>query len=149
MPRSSQVGRNSPAILIDSTLSVERRTLPGESPESVEAEFLKIIQSIQQSDAAFDAVIRRGIDRSPLETSEDTGIVKAVQDAAVKVLHHPAQTAGVQFWTDAALLSSAGIPSILFGPSGTGAHAVEEWVDLSSVNACAEIYLATAIDFCG
>src|SRR6266542_3261360 len=51
-------------------LSVERRTLPGESPEAVETEFLKIIQDIQHSDPSFKAVVRRGIDRSPLETSQ-------------------------------------------------------------------------------
>ena len=37
---------------------------------------------------------------------------------------------------------------VLFGPSGSGAHAVEEWVDLESVQTCAEIYLATAMGFC-
>ncbi len=130
------------------TLSVERRTLPGETPESVEAEFIKIIQDIQLSDPTFNAVVRRGIDRSPMETPEDAEIVQAIQQASAKVLNHPAETAGVQFWTDAAVLSAAGIPSVLLGPSGTGAHAVEEWVDLESVKACAEIYLATAISFC-
>jgi acetylornithine deacetylase/succinyl-diaminopimelate desuccinylase family protein len=129
-------------------LSVERRTLPGESPESVEAEFLKIIQDIQRSDPSFNAVVRRGIDRSPLETLEDADIVKAIQTASVKALNHPSQIAGVQFWTDAAVLSAAGIPSVLFGPAGSGAHAVEEWVDLSSVETCSEIYLATAMNFC-
>jgi acetylornithine deacetylase len=130
-------------------LSVERRTLPGETPESVEAEFLEIIDELQSSDHSFQAVVRRGIDRSPLETLQEAEIVKAIRSAAVKVLNHSPQIAGVQFWTDAAVLSAAGIPSVLFGPSGSGAHAVEEWVDLASVKKCAEIYLATAMEFCG
>lgn len=130
-------------------LSVERRTLPGETPEAVEAELVGIAQKVQRSDPSFQTVVRRGIDRSPLETSEEAEIVKAIQAASVKVLDHPSQIAGVQFWTDAAVLSAAGIPSVLFGPAGSGAHAVEEWVDLASVKACAEIYLATAIKFCG
>jgi acetylornithine deacetylase len=46
------------------------------------------------------------------------------------------------------VLSAAGIPSVLFGPSGSGAHAIEEWVDLNSVQTCADIYLATALTFC-
>lgn len=129
-------------------LSAERRTLPGETPEAVEAEFVKIIQDIQQADPTFEAEVRRGIDRAPLETPEEAEIVKAIQAASVKVLNEPSKISGVQFWTDAAILSAAGIPSVLFGPSGSGAHAVEEWVDLSSVKACAEIYLATALDFC-
>ena len=129
-------------------LSVERRTLPGETPEAVEKEFLQIVEDIQRADPSFNAVVRRGIDRSPLETREDTDIVQALQAASVKVLNRPSQIAGVPFWTDAAVLSAAGIPSLLFGPSGSGAHAVEEWVDLASVRTCAEIYLATAMNFC-
>jgi acetylornithine deacetylase len=129
-------------------LSVERRTLPSETPESGEAEILQIVENLQRSDPSFKAVVRRGIDRSPLETHEDAEIVQALQAASVKVLNEPRQIAGVQFWTDAAVLSAAGIPSILFGPSGSGAHAIEEWVDLTSVKTCAEIYLETARIFC-
>jgi acetylornithine deacetylase len=130
-------------------LSVERRTLPGETPEAVEAEFVEILEELGRSDSSFHAVLRRGIDRAPLETREDAEIVQALQKASVNVLNRPSQIAGVQFWTDAAVLSAAGIPSVLFGPAGSGAHAVEEWVDLESVKTCAEIYLATAIDFSG
>lgn len=130
-------------------LSVERRMLPGETPEAVEAELAEIAQNMESSDPSFQTVVRRGIDRSPLETPEEAEIVKAIQAACVNVLNHPSQIAGVQFWTDAAVLSAAGIPSVLFGPSGSGAHAVEEWVDLASVKACADIYLETAMNFCG
>ncbi|MCX6033547.1 MAG: M20/M25/M40 family metallo-hydrolase, partial [Chloroflexi bacterium] len=129
-------------------LSVERRTLPGETPEKVEAELLGIVEKIQGSDPSFQAVVRRGIDQAPLETSEEAGIVRVVQAAAGKVLNRPLPIAGVPFWTDAALLSAAGIPSVLLGPSGGGAHADEEWVDLSSVKACTKMYLATAVEFC-
>ena len=129
-------------------LSVERRTLPGESPESVENEFLEIVEDLRRADQSFQAVVRRGIDRAPLETREDADIVQAIQEASRKILKRPSPIAGVQFWTDAAVLSAEGIPSVLFGPSGSGAHAVEEWVDLASVRTCAEIYLATAMDFC-
>ena len=129
-------------------LSAERRTLPGESPESVEAEFLEILESVRRADLSLEAVVRRGIDRAPLETREDAGIVQAIQAASAKILNRSLPIAGVPFWTDAAVLSAAGIPSVLFGPSGSGAHAVEEWVDLPSVQTCVEIYLATAMSFC-
>ena len=45
-------------------------------------------------------------------------------------------------------LRAAGIPTVLFGPLGAGAHAAEEWVDLASVQRCADVYLATAAAFC-
>jgi acetylornithine deacetylase len=130
-------------------LSIERRTLPGETPSQVEGEVQAIIKKIQSSDDSFRAVVRRGLDRSPLETPEEAGIAKAVQAAAGKVLRRPIPIGGVQFWTDAALLSEAGIQSVLLGPSGSGAHADEEWVDLASVRKCAELYLAIAKEFCG
>lgn len=130
-------------------LSVERRTLPGETPEAVEGELREIIERLRQSDPAFQAALRRGIDRAPLETREDERIVETIQGASVKTSGRPSSLAGVPFWTDAAVLSAAGIPSVLFGPSGSGAHAVEEWVDLASVRTCAEIYLAAAMEFCG
>jgi acetylornithine deacetylase len=130
-------------------LSIERRTIPGEIPEMVESEVRGILEEIQCLDPTFRAIVRRGLDRAPLETTEGAGIVKAVQAAAGKVLNRPLPIAGVQFWTDAALLSEAGIPSVLLGPSGSGAHADEEWVDLSSVKTCGELYLAAAREFCG
>ena len=55
---------------------------------------------------------------------------------------------GVPYWTDAASLAAAGIPTVLFGPCGTGAHAAEEWVDLESVRQCAAIYTRVIESFC-
>jgi len=129
-------------------VSVERRTLPGETPEKVEAELQGLLERLQRSDPSFQGVVRRGIDRPPMETPEDAPIVTAIKKAAAKSLPQPLQISGVPFWTDAATLWAQGIPTVLFGPGGGGAHAVEEWVDLPSVKSCAEIYLATAVDFC-
>ena len=49
---------------------------------------------------------------------------------------------------DAALIQAAGIPTVVFGPAGAGAHAVEEWVDLSSVDACADGLVVAARELC-
>jgi di/tripeptidase len=40
---------------------------------------------------------------------------------------------GLSFWADSALAGGMGIPSILFGPIGHGAHAIDEWVSLGSL----------------
>ena len=130
------------------TLSIERRTLPGETAQSVEAEMAELVRQLRDADPSFKAIVRRGLYRQPLETPEDADIAQAVQRAAVKVLGQAAPIAGVAFWTDAALLAAAGIPSLLFGPAGAGAHAAEEWVDLQSVEACAQVYLEAAREFC-
>ena len=41
-----------------------------------------------------------------------------------------------------------GIPTVVLGPSGAGAHAREEWVDLASVQQCLAIYTDLIADFC-
>jgi acetylornithine deacetylase len=51
-------------------------------------------------------------------------------------------------WMDAALLSAAGIDTMVLGPHGTGAHAAEEWVDLDSVMELADILAGTALAYC-
>ncbi len=60
----------------------------------------------------------------------------------------PPEIVGVPFWTDAALLRSTGVDTVVFGPSGAGAHADEEWVDLASMAACAEVLAEVARRFC-
>ncbi len=129
-------------------LSIERRTIPGETPATAKAELQQIVDRLHATDSAFKADVRTGLDRLPMEIAEESDIARAVQAAVTEKLGHPAEIAGVPFWTDAAILSQAGIPSLLFGPSGAGAHAVEEWVDLDSVRTCAEVYLAAASGFC-
>jgi acetylornithine deacetylase len=45
---------------------------------------------------------------------------------------------GMSYWADSALAAKAGIPSILFGPAGHGAHAIDEWVSKESLLNCYE-----------
>jgi acetylornithine deacetylase len=51
------------------------------------------------------------------------------------------------FWTDAAILGAAGVPSVLFGPGGEGLHSVEEYVRLRDVEICRDALVALARDF--
>jgi len=51
-------------------------------------------------------------------------------------------------WMDSALLAAAGIPTVVFGPGGAGAHAVVEWADLEQVQRCSDVLIATLQEFC-
>jgi acetylornithine deacetylase len=51
----------------------------------------------------------------------------------------------MSFWTDAAILARAGIPTVLFGPGGAGLHSVEEYVRLDDVLACRDALAALAM----
>ena len=120
-------------------VKVERRTLPGETVEAVEAELRGL---------ARGASVASFFSREPLETPRDSPVVELVSRCAERVLGAAPEVVGVPFWTDAALLAAAGIPTVVFGPRGEGAHADVEWVDPESVEQLAEILLAAVTDFC-
>lgn len=50
------------------TVWVERRTIPGETPDVVEAQMQAIVQRSGQLDPAFRASVRRGVHREPMDT---------------------------------------------------------------------------------
>lgn len=60
---------------------------------------------------------------------------------------HTATVEGMSYWADAAFLAHAGIPIVLYGPAGDGAHAHTEWVDLDSVTTCTNTLTDLAITF--
>ena len=78
--------------------------------------------------------------RSPYEIAASHPLVKAMQHASPAA----AEPIGMSFWTDASVLGDAGIPSLLFGPTGAGLHGVEEWVEAASVIACRDALVALA-----
>lgn len=129
-------------------LQAERRTIPGESVGLVEQELREIVARAGEGDPDFSAEVRAPISRNPFEVAVDEAIVEAVRRHATSVLGSTPETVGVSFWADSALLADAGIPTVLFGPIGEGAHAETEWVDVESLERCAEIYVAVAKEFC-
>jgi acetylornithine deacetylase len=95
------------------------------------------------------ATVRRGLVRDAFEVSPEAPIVAALRRHATIAFGQEPEIIGETPWMDSAILSAAGIPTVVFGPGGAGAHAVVEWVDLEQVRQCYEILLATAEEFCG
>jgi len=129
-------------------LSIERRTIPGETREKVESEIQQVLNRAAVSDPAFKASMRTTLVREAFEVSEDESIVKLVRRQANSILGSERTTIGQTGWMDSALLSASGIPTVIFGPGGEGAHAVVEWSDLEQLERCADVLIATAEEFC-
>jgi acetylornithine deacetylase len=129
-------------------LDVERRTIPGETPETAEAEIRGAIEKIASTDPRFKATLRRTFARSSMEARQDSPLVLALADHVKRVTGSPAVFAGMSGWLDSALLDGAGIPTVVMGPAGAGLHGVQEWVDLQSVAACRDIVRGAIGDFC-
>jgi acetylornithine deacetylase len=123
-------------------LSLERRTMPGETEDDVRRECEALIDGVD------GAELRMGIAREPFSVDEGEPVVAAARNAAEAVTGNPAEVYGETYWMDAALIQAAGIPTVVLGPHGEGAHSVDEWVDLASVDACRDAYIAAARELC-
>jgi acetylornithine deacetylase len=132
-----------------STLKIERRTIPGETEAQAVGEIQSIVDKLSESDADFHATAKAFFVRDPFEVSPQTAIVKAVDGAAEKALGRPSAHIGDTPWMDAALLQASGVETVVFGATGGGAHADVEWVDLESVEKLAEILAEAALVYCG
>ncbi len=127
-------------------IDLERRLLPGETLEDWRAELAELAAAVvAPATAAWEA----GFHRTPLQLSEDEPVVATLRAAAAAVTGSDPGVGGAPWWTDAALLTDAGIPAVIFGPSGEGLHSHDEWVDLASAGACEEILIRSIGRICG
>ncbi len=128
-------------------LSVERRTLPGETPEGVLAEVEAVLDACRAADPALVASARLTLARDPFEIEADDPFVALVRGATARVTGMLPELAGLSFWADSAYTAAAGIPTVLLGPPGEGAHSDDEWVSVSGTVACARALVEIARDF--
>ncbi|MER8261779.1 ArgE/DapE family deacylase [Streptomyces albidoflavus] len=129
-------------------VTLERRTVPGENADSVEQELTALLDHLSATVPDFGYRLTRGLHREPFEADPEALIVKALSRHAHAVLGHPPVVRAEPYWTDCALLDGAGIPCLLFGVRGEGAHAATEYVDLASLDHLTDILTATITDFC-
>ena len=138
-------------------LQMERRTIPGEAPGAAGREVEEILTRLRADDPEFKAASRVMFARSPYEIAANHELPQSMLRAfssLAPVTRHLAPVPGhlapigMSFWTDAAILGDAGIPSILFGPTGAGLHSVEEWVEAESVLKCRDALVALSRDWC-
>ena len=129
-------------------LRLERRTVPGETPDSVQRELETLLDRIRGERPRLRAELRRLFSRDPMEADRASPVAVALAAQAAHVTAKPAVFAGMGGWLDSSLLDRAGVPTVVIGPAGEGLHGVEEWVDLDSVRACREIVRGTAQEYC-
>lgn len=112
------------------------------------AEIQAILNALAAEDPDFHATVHPFFVRDPFEVPEDASIVQTLDRAAAKVLGGAPEHIGDTPWMDAALLQAAGVETVVFGPTGAGAHADVEWVDLESVEQLAQVLTETAMEYC-
>jgi len=115
------------------TLSIERRTLPGESAETAVREVDEACARVRGLDPRFDARVSLTTSQLPSDVPVHSPIVERLR-SALEQEKVPVKIEGLSAWTDAALLNEAGIPAICFGPGNIAlAHSAEEFVPVAEI----------------
>jgi succinyl-diaminopimelate desuccinylase len=117
-------GGTQPNIVPDGcTITIDRRTLPGETEAGVRHEIAALLRAKKLSATISSTKLAPAL---PLETDFKLPLVQ-------KLLRCTGQSrpAGVDYFCDAAVLSAGGIPSVVFGPGDIAqAHTADEWISL-------------------
>ena len=130
-------------------VQLERRTVPGERAEAALHEVEQAIATVRTRVPELDASARLTFSQEPSDVAEDAPIVRALS-AALSGAGEAVRIEGLSAWTDAALLNSAGIPAICFGPGDIAlAHADEEWVDMEEIERATVALTHLIAGWCG
>jgi acetylornithine deacetylase len=125
-------------------LQLERRTVPGETADVVETELSGMLAELAAADPELHATLETTLVRDPFEVDAGAPIVEAVRTAAGRDL----PVIGVPFWADSAIFAAAGIPTVIYGPGGAGAHAAVEYVELDQLDRVAATLIEVTRTFC-
>jgi acetylornithine deacetylase len=121
---------------------MERRTVSGERVEAIEREVQDAIAALRKADPEFEADARLLTHRPPYRLDPGHPLVSTMQDVLSRAGRQGVPT-GMSFWTDAAILGEAGIPTVLFGPGGAGLHSLTEYVNVQDVYTCRDALVET------
>lgn len=128
-------GGSQPNIVPDRcAITVDRRTLPGETEIAVYREIAALLKSRKVPARISSTKLAPA---PPLETDPDQPLVRQFFKSIGQ-----RRPRGVDFFCDAAVLSAAGIPSIVFGPGEIAqAHTADEWISLVSLEQAKNLLL--------
>jgi acetylornithine deacetylase len=123
-------------------LQMERRTVTGEDHALVQHEVDAILARLKVEDPEFEASARLVLGR-PAYAIDPGHLLCATLGGAIARTGRNGAAVGATFWTDAAIMADAGIPSVLFGPGGAGLHSIEEYVRVDDVYVCRDVLVDT------
>jgi acetylornithine deacetylase len=128
-------------------LDLERRTVEGEADDEALTEVRHILDALKREDPELEASAELTFARRPYVTPAGSPLPALLAEAVQRRRGAPAETGAVAFWTDAAVLGHAGIPTVVFGPGGAGAHALVEYAQLDELVTCRDVLLDVARRF--
>jgi acetylornithine deacetylase/succinyl-diaminopimelate desuccinylase-like protein len=129
---------------------LDRRIVPEESPEEVEAELRAVIADVAVGEA--EVAVRRILLARPLvPDARAARLTQLLCAHASRVLATPVHAQGAALYTDARHYAAAGVPIVLYGAGPrsieeANAHRADERLRLSDLFAATEVVAATLAD---
>lgn len=135
------------AVPASCTITFDRRMVPGETNDSVLAEFEEALEQFNRERGEGHATLA-GLGPStggPSETAPDHPFVRAAAQA-LSAIGQSGQPIGLMFNCDMTHFSAAGIPTVVYGPGEIARmHTVDESVALDDLRAAVDGYTAMAL----
>ncbi len=123
---------------------VDIRLVPDVSAETVDAAVRAVIDAVMARRPGLRVEYRVDVSAPPTIIPTDAPVVVALREAATQILGRAPTLTVSGPANESYLLNGYGIPTCVFGPEGGGAHAADEYVDVDSIFAVAEVYATTA-----
>jgi len=137
------------------TFRLDRRMIPEEAPEAVEAELRDLLAGAIRAFPRARLAIRRILLARPLRPLPgQERLLTALARAAAPVLGQPVEVKGVPLYTDARHYAEAGVPVVLYGAGPrtleeANAHRADERLALADLEKATGIVAAALIDLLG
>jgi acetylornithine deacetylase len=130
------------------TLGFEFGTNPGEALADRLRSIDAVIEDTRKAHPALDAEVVVRLENTPFVAEGHEALFDAFSAATKDLTGEPAQRRSANTWTDAAIMQSAGIPTIVAGATGGNMHAIDEWVSLESLGQLVLVLEGTSRRFC-
>lgn len=121
-------------------LILQRVITPGENASQISEDLACLLRPLGIEQLEWDI-------REPFLVDENGFLCRCIRKHALRYALS-AQWTGVHGWTEAGVLAAAGIPCVVFGPHGGGAHTCDEWVDADSVESVANALADAVVELC-
>lgn len=121
-------------------IEIDRRVLPGEVGRDVYNQVINFISERLSSDDLDKVIHDEPYSLSLALGDENNGELGARLQATAKTVFPGSEQVGVPYGTDASVISSLGVPSVVFGPGSIDqAHTADEWLEISQLEQASEI----------
>ncbi|MES2310382.1 MAG: M20/M25/M40 family metallo-hydrolase, partial [Verrucomicrobiota bacterium] len=122
------------------SIEIDRRLIPGETPDSVKETFEKMFETLRQQNPELKVSQKNFHEDPPMVDLVSGKLLPQVQ-SLLKVRGIDPKPCGAPFTTNGSTYADIGIPTIVMGPGDLAqAHTVDEYVEVSQVELGVEIY---------